>query len=216
MQLFFAKVPPTALASEVESLFGSFGKLAEVNLFRAWAGAKHSKVGGTLPPAFGQGHTVGASGMTWLLASLPCKGLLLAGALASRSMESCADWWGLQTRGLLPDSHHMLLTRVCAATAGLRFDHLHGPWQCCCCHPAAAWGVHLPRERLRHGGGVDGPQEAAPSRCAGMHSPPACTSLLHAQASCMHSPSGPDALPLQKRCVLALHARMCAYVSILL
>jgi hypothetical protein len=49
-QLFFAKVPPTALASEVESLFGSFGKLAEVNLFRAWAGAKHSKVGaaGTL------------------------------------------------------------------------------------------------------------------------------------------------------------------------
>jgi hypothetical protein len=43
-QLFFAKVPPTALASEVELLFGSFGKLAEVNLFRAWAGAKHSKV----------------------------------------------------------------------------------------------------------------------------------------------------------------------------
>uniref|UniRef100_A0A383VEA1 RRM domain-containing protein n=1 Tax=Tetradesmus obliquus TaxID=3088 RepID=A0A383VEA1_TETOB len=41
--LFFAKVPPTALASEVELLFGSFGKLAEVNLFRAWAGAKHSK-----------------------------------------------------------------------------------------------------------------------------------------------------------------------------
>lgn len=44
-QVFFAKVPPTALANEVESLFGSFGKLAEVNLFRAWAGAKHSKVG---------------------------------------------------------------------------------------------------------------------------------------------------------------------------
>lgn len=44
MQIFFAKVPPTALASEVELLFGSFGKLAEVNLFRAWAGAKHSKV----------------------------------------------------------------------------------------------------------------------------------------------------------------------------
>jgi hypothetical protein len=45
LQVFFAKVPPTALASEVELLFGSFGKLAEVNLFRAWAGAKHSKVG---------------------------------------------------------------------------------------------------------------------------------------------------------------------------
>lgn len=44
MQIFFAKVPPTALASEVENLFGSFGKLAEVNLFRAWAGARHSKV----------------------------------------------------------------------------------------------------------------------------------------------------------------------------
>lgn len=44
-KVFFAKVPPTALANEVESLFGSFGKLAEVNLFRAWAGAKHSKVG---------------------------------------------------------------------------------------------------------------------------------------------------------------------------
>lgn len=44
-QLFFAKVPPTAPGSEVEALFGSFGKLAEVNLFRAWAGAKHSKVG---------------------------------------------------------------------------------------------------------------------------------------------------------------------------
>jgi hypothetical protein len=43
-QLFFAKVPPTTLASDVELLFGSFGKLAEVNLFRAWAGAKHSKV----------------------------------------------------------------------------------------------------------------------------------------------------------------------------
>eukprot|EP00879_Flechtneria_rotunda_P020981 GHRR01022094.1.p1 GENE.GHRR01022094.1~~GHRR01022094.1.p1 ORF type:complete len:243 (+),score=74.88 GHRR01022094.1:328-1056(+) len=41
--VFFAKVPPTALASEVEMLFGSFGRLAEVNLFRAWAGAKHSK-----------------------------------------------------------------------------------------------------------------------------------------------------------------------------
>lgn len=41
--LFFAKVSPTALASEIELLFGSFGKLAEVNLFRAWAGAKHSK-----------------------------------------------------------------------------------------------------------------------------------------------------------------------------
>lgn len=42
--VFFAKVPPSALASEVELLFGSFGKLQEVNLFRAWAGAKHSKV----------------------------------------------------------------------------------------------------------------------------------------------------------------------------
>lgn len=35
---------PTALASEIELLFSSFGALAEVNLFRAWAGAKHSKV----------------------------------------------------------------------------------------------------------------------------------------------------------------------------
>eukprot|EP00878_Enallax_costatus_P000544 GHUV01000639.1.p1 GENE.GHUV01000639.1~~GHUV01000639.1.p1 ORF type:complete len:701 (+),score=275.00 GHUV01000639.1:70-2172(+) len=41
--LFFAKVSPTALASEIEVLFSSFGKLVEVNLFRAWAGAKHSK-----------------------------------------------------------------------------------------------------------------------------------------------------------------------------
>jgi hypothetical protein len=51
VQLFFAKVPPTALASEVELLFGSFGKLAEVNLFRAWAGAKHSKVSAQTAPA---------------------------------------------------------------------------------------------------------------------------------------------------------------------
>jgi hypothetical protein len=42
--VFFAKVPPNALGSDVEGLFGSFGKLSEVNLFRAWAGAKHSKV----------------------------------------------------------------------------------------------------------------------------------------------------------------------------
>lgn len=47
-QVFFAKVPPTALANDVEALFGRFGKLAEVNLFRAWAGAKHSKVGASV------------------------------------------------------------------------------------------------------------------------------------------------------------------------
>jgi len=42
--VFFAKVPPSTLSSEVEQLFSMFGKLSEVNLFRAWAGAKHSKV----------------------------------------------------------------------------------------------------------------------------------------------------------------------------
>eukprot|EP00775_Hariotina_reticulata_P011976 gene11976-12119_t len=41
--VFFAKVPPSAVSSEVEQLFAAFGKLSEVNLFRAWAGAKHSK-----------------------------------------------------------------------------------------------------------------------------------------------------------------------------
>ncbi|WIA19848.1 hypothetical protein OEZ85_005751 [Tetradesmus obliquus] len=43
LQLFFAKVPPAALASELELLFGCFGELAEVNLFRGWPGAKEHK-----------------------------------------------------------------------------------------------------------------------------------------------------------------------------
>lgn len=44
MQLFFAKVPPSASTAEVRQVFERFGQVQEVNLFRAWAGAKSSKV----------------------------------------------------------------------------------------------------------------------------------------------------------------------------
>lgn len=46
----------------------------------------------------------------------------------------------------------------------MRLDHLQGPQQCCCCHTAAPWGVHLPWQRLPHGGGVGRPQEATACR----------------------------------------------------
>jgi hypothetical protein len=45
LQLFFAKIPPSVSSGEVESLFKAFGEVVEVNLFKAWAGAKSSKVG---------------------------------------------------------------------------------------------------------------------------------------------------------------------------
>jgi len=45
MQLFFAKVPSAATVEEVTELFSKYGAVSDLNLFRAWAGAKNSKVG---------------------------------------------------------------------------------------------------------------------------------------------------------------------------
>jgi hypothetical protein len=44
LQLFFAKVPSAATGEEVTQLFRKYGDVADLNLFRAWAGAKNSKV----------------------------------------------------------------------------------------------------------------------------------------------------------------------------
>jgi len=41
--LFFAKIPPNVSTTEIENLFKAFGDVNEVNLFKAWAGAKSSK-----------------------------------------------------------------------------------------------------------------------------------------------------------------------------
>lgn len=45
LQLFFAKVPSAATVEEVTELFSKYGAVSDLNLFRAWAGAKNSKVG---------------------------------------------------------------------------------------------------------------------------------------------------------------------------
>ena len=44
LQLFFAKVLRTAGEEEVRSLFSQFGKVFDVNLFRAFQGAPTTKV----------------------------------------------------------------------------------------------------------------------------------------------------------------------------
>jgi len=42
-QLFFAKVAPSAAAEEVRRIFEPFGRVDDINLFRAWATARSSK-----------------------------------------------------------------------------------------------------------------------------------------------------------------------------
>jgi hypothetical protein len=44
--VFFARAPPTATQEELEVLFGAYGRLAELQLFRAFAKCKVSRVSG--------------------------------------------------------------------------------------------------------------------------------------------------------------------------
>jgi hypothetical protein len=46
LQLFFAKVLRSATEEEVKTLFSRFGKVYDVNLFRAFQGAPTTKVSG--------------------------------------------------------------------------------------------------------------------------------------------------------------------------
>lgn len=56
--VFFARAPPTASQEELEALFGAYGRLLEVQLFRAFAKCKVSRVSAGCPAA-------GACGSGW-------------------------------------------------------------------------------------------------------------------------------------------------------